>query len=90
MEPGADTPRPHGARRRYQRRPGGPLRIVKPLMKYVTTIDFGRLTSMAEAEALFAGSGLKVLAHKPIPGSVDNSWQVAYQTVLEVPGASGD
>ena len=66
------------------------MRIVKPLMKYVTTIDFGRLTSMAEAEALFAGSGLKVLAHKPIPGSVDNSWQVAYQTVLEVPGASGD
>ena len=60
--------------------------IVKPLMKYITTIDFGQLTSEDDALAIFEASGLRTVSHEPIAGSlppsVDNYYQLAYLTVL--------
>ena len=69
----------------YQRRPVPFLRVLKPLLKYATTIDFGQLTSERDAEAIFAESGLDVVEHMPIEGSVDTRFQCAYRTVLAVP-----
>ena len=69
----------------FQRRPVPLLRFVKPLLKYATTIDFGQLTTERDAEAIFAASGLAVLEHEPIAGSVDTRFQRAYRTVLRAP-----
>ncbi|KAL7472247.1 hypothetical protein ACHAXS_012574 [Conticribra weissflogii] len=66
----------------YQRRTPFFLPFVKPLLKYATTIDFGNLVREEEVLKTFNDSGLKVVEHKVIPGSVDNSLQAAYLTIL--------
>lgn len=66
----------------YQRRTPFFLPYVKPLLKYATTIDFGNLVREEEVLQTFKDSGLKVIEHKVIPGSVDNSLQAAYLTIL--------
>mmetsp|Transcript_10162 Transcript_10162/g.21831 ORF Transcript_10162/g.21831 Transcript_10162/m.21831 type:complete len:274 (+) Transcript_10162:250-1071(+) len=66
----------------YQRRTPFFLPYVKPLLKYATTIDFGNLVREEEVLQTFNDSGLKVIEHKVIPGSVDNSLQAAYLTIL--------
>lgn len=67
----------------YQRRTPFFLPYIKPLMKYATTIDFGNLVREEEVLETFKESGLKVLEHSVIPGSVDNVMQAAYLSVLK-------
>ena len=69
----------------YQKRAAPVMRVVKPLLRYVTTIDFGRLTSTAEAERIFRESELELVEHASIAGSVDTVFQTAFRTVLRVP-----
>ena len=66
----------------YQRRTPFFLPYVKPLMKYATTIDFGNLIREEDVLQTFKESGLEVVEHNVIPGSVDNSLQAAYLTML--------
>lgn len=70
----------------YQRRTPFFLPYIKPLMKFVTTIDFGQLVREADVLRTFEESGLKLAEHAVIPGSVDNSLQAAYLTVLMAQG----
>ena len=72
----------------YQRRNAPLLGYIKPLLRYLTTIDFGRLTFESEALELFSKRvpekcNLKFVQHEVIAGSVDNSLQAAYLTILE-------
>lgn len=69
----------------YQRRSFPMLATIKPLLKYVTTINFGQLTTEAQALRIFDASGLSIKQHSPISGSVNNMFQAAYHTVLTVP-----
>ena len=69
----------------YQRRSLPGLGIMKPLMKYLTTIDFGQLTFEADIVRIFTESGLKIEEHRPMPGSIDSALQVATLSVLQVP-----
>ena len=66
--------------------PPTPLRHVKPLLKYVTTIDFGQLVYATELEAILEQAqstyDLSVLQNGAIPGSVDNVYQSARLIVL--------
>lgn len=66
----------------YQRKTPFFLPYIKPLMKYATTIDFGNLVREEDVLKTFKESGLKVLEHEVIPGSVDNAMQAAYLSVL--------
>jgi SAM-dependent methyltransferase len=66
----------------YQRKTPFFLPYIKPLMKYATTIDFGNLVREEEVLQTFKESGLTVLEHEVIPGSVDNVMQAAYVSVL--------
>lgn len=66
----------------YQRKTPFFLPYIKPLMKYATTIDFGNLVREEEVLETFKDSGLQVLEHEVIQGSVDNSMQAAYLSVL--------
>jgi len=70
----------------YQRSSPPFLSIIKPLIKYVTTIDFGQLVREDEVLDIFKQDGvaevLEVEEHGVLEGSVDNYWQAAYLSVL--------
>ncbi len=69
----------------FQRRGVPGLAVIKPLMFWVTTIDFGKLFFEAELEDVLKRSKLKVVANRVIEGSVDNMFQAARFVELEVP-----
>jgi|EP00945_MAST-04E_sp_MAST-4E-sp1_P006108 SAM-dependent methyltransferase len=58
--------------------------IVKPLLKYVTTIDFGQLFFESQLDEVLQKSGMRVINNHVIDGSVDNMWQSARIVELEV------
>ena len=51
---------------------------LKPALKYLTTIDFGRLFFAKQVEGIVRDSGLTLESMEPIEGSVDNTFQTAY------------
>eukprot|EP00551_Chaetoceros_affinis_P012250 CAMPEP_0203667976 /NCGR_PEP_ID=MMETSP0090-20130426/4696_1 /ASSEMBLY_ACC=CAM_ASM_001088 /TAXON_ID=426623 /ORGANISM="Chaetoceros affinis, Strain CCMP159" /LENGTH=388 /DNA_ID=CAMNT_0050532283 /DNA_START=539 /DNA_END=1705 /DNA_ORIENTATION=+ len=73
----------------YQKRVLPLLSNVKPLLKYMTTIDFGQMVKVEEIHELLNDEELvenKLLLkeHGVIEGSLDNYWQAAYLSILEV------
>eukprot|EP00542_Grammatophora_oceanica_P007825 CAMPEP_0194068878 /NCGR_PEP_ID=MMETSP0009_2-20130614/87334_1 /TAXON_ID=210454 /ORGANISM="Grammatophora oceanica, Strain CCMP 410" /LENGTH=236 /DNA_ID=CAMNT_0038722013 /DNA_START=25 /DNA_END=735 /DNA_ORIENTATION=+ len=73
----------------YQRYTPPLLGVFKPLIKYICSIDFGKVVTEGEAEDLFQNvasveCGLELERHEIIQGSVSNSaFQAAYLTVLK-------
>lgn len=67
----------------YQRKTPFFLPYMKPLLKYATTIDFGQLVREEDILGTFKESGMDLVEHKVIPGSVDNSLQAAYLSILK-------
>lgn len=67
----------------FQRQNFPLLGIIKPLLRYLTTIDFGALTFEKQFDQIVAKSGLQVLEKRLIEGSVDNRWQAAFIIVLK-------
>ncbi|KAF0690904.1 Aste57867_17767 [Aphanomyces stellatus] len=57
--------------------------VGKPLLKFITTIDFGHVTYEDELLRAIADAGLKVLLNKPISGSKIDSVQSYRLIVLE-------
>ena len=73
----------------YQRHVVPLLSSVKPLLKYLTTIDFGQLVKVDEISRLLndeelVSNGIVLKSHNVIDGSLDNYWQAAYISVLEI------
>jgi hypothetical protein len=67
----------------YQKKPSFWMKKVKPLLKFLTTIDFGQLVTVQEIRDLLEHvDGLTLEEHEIMPGSVDNYWQAAYLSVL--------
>lgn len=67
----------------YQKKTPPLMTYVKPLLKFVTTIDFGKLVTVTEiVKTLNNVEGLKVEDHSVIDGSLDNYWQAAYLSIL--------
>jgi SAM-dependent methyltransferase len=66
----------------FQRKSFPLLGAVKPLLRYLTTIDFGQLTFERDVDAIVAQSGLVLAEKSLIRGSVDNQWQAAFVLVL--------
>ncbi len=66
----------------FQRKSFPLLGYVKPLLHYLTTIDFGRLTFESEVDKIVRDSGLVLAEKSLIRGSVDNQWQAAFVLVL--------
>lgn len=68
----------------FQRGASPVMAAIKPLLKYVTTIDFGQLTTLADLDKIIADAGVfDVVENGPIPGSLDTASQVARLIVLE-------
>ena len=67
----------------YQKKYDPIMSRVKPLIKFVTTIDFGQLVTVEDiAELLNNVDDLKVKEHGVMQGSIDNYWQAAYLSIL--------
>ena len=71
----------------YQKKTPPLMSHVKPLIKYITTIDFGQLVKTEEVVELLKSNdlvkeGLVLEEHKLIEGSLDNYWQAAYVSVM--------
>jgi ubiquinone/menaquinone biosynthesis C-methylase UbiE len=76
----ADLLRPGGAiyiTQTFQRRHSTLLAAVKPWIKYLTTIDFGRAMVATECARIVETAGLRVVQRQNIAGSVDNALQSA-------------
>ena len=59
------------------------LAFLKPLLKYLTTIDFGKLTFEKEVEGIIERSGKKLMEKSQIKESVDNAYQAAYILIVQ-------
>ncbi|CAE7749765.1 unnamed protein product, partial [Symbiodinium necroappetens] len=70
----------------FQKRSSPVMAFLKPLLKYITTIDFGQLVTEADLERLISSAGcFEVLENKPIPGSVATHLQTARLVILKAP-----
>jgi hypothetical protein len=60
------------------------LSVIKPCVKYITTIDFGELVMEKDILRVYASVAeeLELVRHEKIEGSVDNALQKAYVSVL--------
>lgn len=70
----------------FQRKSTPLMASIKPMLKYLTRIDFGQLYYEDDLENLLAEANMKVEHNDVIAGSVDTSFQAARLIVL-VPGA---
>jgi hypothetical protein len=56
---------------------------IKPMLKFITTVDFGQLVTVeAIDEMLNDVDGMDLVEHGIMEGSVDTYWQAAYLSVL--------
>lgn len=67
----------------FQRKGFPLLGFFKPLLRYLTTIDFGQLTYEHQVDQIIEKSGLKLIEKSVIKNSVDNAFQAAFILVLE-------
>ena len=68
----------------FQKRNVPCLSCIKPLMKHITTIDFGQLYFEKQLEEDLKQSKYEIIENKKIPDSVDNAFQAARSVVLKV------
>mmetsp|Transcript_75950 Transcript_75950/g.180599 ORF Transcript_75950/g.180599 Transcript_75950/m.180599 type:complete len:266 (+) Transcript_75950:87-884(+) len=69
----------------FQKSHSSIIAALKPLLKYVTTIDFGQLTTEADLDKILEkASGFRVIENSPIAGSVDTPLQTARLIILEI------
>jgi ubiquinone/menaquinone biosynthesis C-methylase UbiE len=54
------------------------LGLIKPALKYLTTIDFGKLTFAKDVSEIIRNSGLTLKSMEVIKGSIDSPWQSAF------------
>jgi ubiquinone/menaquinone biosynthesis C-methylase UbiE len=58
------------------------LKVVKPLLKYATTIDFGQLTFETDVKAIVNKSGFGLDEYRAINTSVQNSYQTSRMLII--------
>lgn len=66
----------------YQKKNVPFLSFIKPLLLYMTSVDFGNLTFEKDVQDILDRSGMTVLRNEPIHGSVNNQYQSAKIIVL--------
>jgi ubiquinone/menaquinone biosynthesis C-methylase UbiE len=71
----------------YQRKTPPLVAQIKPLIKYITTIDFGQLVRVQDVEKIFEKTNhvLDVEVHEVMgKDSIDNMFQAAYLSILKL------
>ena len=58
------------------------LYYIKPLLKFLTTIDFGELKYHSDLDKILSKADMQVIHNKPIVGSIDNMFQTARLIIL--------
>ena len=67
----------------FQNRPAPIMARLKPLLRRFTSVDFGKLTYLAEVQKIAEAAGMEIVEDAPVPGSIDNSSQTARLVVLK-------
>lgn len=73
----------------FQNHPSPVMERVKPLLKHLTTVDFGKLTYRWEVQRIIDDAGMEVLEDAPVPGSIDTKAQTARLIVVQLRSAKG-
>lgn len=69
----------------FNKRKSPLMSCVKPLLKYITTIDFGQLTTEADIESIISKAEIfETVESAPIAGSLDTPLQTARLIILRV------
>mmetsp|Transcript_5752 Transcript_5752/g.15896 ORF Transcript_5752/g.15896 Transcript_5752/m.15896 type:complete len:273 (+) Transcript_5752:136-954(+) len=72
----------------FNKKKSAVMSVLKPLLKYITTIDFGQLTTEEDLERIIQDAGcFDTEENKPIDGSVENPWQTARLIILRPKGS---
>jgi ubiquinone/menaquinone biosynthesis C-methylase UbiE len=66
-----------------QNRPSPLMERVKPLLKFVTSIDFGSLVYYKDMQGIVEEAGFKIVVDRAIRGSINTAAQTARMLVLE-------
>merc|ERR1711971_533449 len=67
----------------FQKRYTPFMATLKPLLKYITTIDFGTLTYEKDLDSILQKATMKIVENSIISGSVDTALQAARIIVLD-------
>ena len=67
----------------FQKRTLPGMAFFKPLVKYITTIDFGQLVMINEVHDMVKKANMRIERNEVIPNNVDNMWQAAYLVVID-------
>merc|ERR1712187_972485 len=67
----------------FQKRYTPFMATLKPLLKYITTIDFGTLTYEKDLDSILRKAKMKIVENSIISGSIDTSLQAARVIVLD-------
>jgi hypothetical protein len=68
----------------FQKKSNPLIAAIKPLLKYVITIDFGQLTTEKDLDKIIADAGaFDVVENKPVPNSIDTPLQTARLIILK-------
>ena len=68
----------------FQKRHSSLMAFIKPLMKYITTIDFGQLTTEEDLEKIISqAASFETVENQPIPNSINNGLQTARLVILK-------
>ena len=69
----------------FQNQPSPFMERLKPLLRRITTIDFGRVTYHSEVKDIVTQAGMVIVEDTPVPDSIDNQMQTARLLVLQRP-----
>ena len=67
----------------FQNRPSPLMERLKPLLRRLTSVDFGRVTYKEEVARIASKAGMDILDDRPVRGSIDNANQTARLIVLK-------
>eukprot|EP00434_Breviolum_minutum_P034715 symbB.v1.2.030729.t1/scaffold3372.1/size58204/3 len=68
----------------FQKKHSPLMAFIKPLMKYITTIDFGQLTTEDDLKRIIDEAAcFETVGNEPISGSINNHLQTARLVILK-------
>ena len=67
----------------FQNRPSPVTAVVKPLLKFITSVDFGQLHYHSAVADIVKRAEMTIIVDEPIKGSIDNAAQTARLIVLQ-------
>lgn len=66
----------------FQNQPSPLMAHMKPLLRFLTSVDFGQLTYHADVTTIVKKAGMTIIDDRPIKGSIDTAAQTARMIII--------